>query len=78
MVDVIVATPTPEPIYDPSIGGWYYVDADGIIYYGNTPDECYRAAAEATHNAAAHWLRCDKHWANRPLHYRDDEQGGTS
>jgi hypothetical protein len=66
---VCVPAPTPEPIHDPTIDGWYYVDADGIAYYGNTPGECYAQAAEGARIYADHM----RQWQNRPEHYRDDE-----
>ncbi len=75
---IYVREPTVEPIYESILGEWYYLDQDGIIYYGNTPGQCYAQTAEGARGTAAHWNRCDKHWANEPRHYRDDEQGGVS
>jgi hypothetical protein len=65
----IIATPTAEPIHDPILQEWHHTDADGITYYGATPGECYRQAAEGARVYTDHY----RQWQNRPEHYRDDE-----
>jgi len=46
--------PLAAPIYDTGTGEWMYVDQDGIAYYGATPGECYRLAAEDAREEAKH------------------------
>ena len=41
-----------EPRWDGTCLEWVLTDEDGINYYGNTPDECYRQFSEALHYLA--------------------------